>query len=94
MPLNYNIANTEAYKSGLYKDIYPEFICMVGMEVLNIKVGGYNYSMEWFILDEKLANKIIKKLLITKETHWNEKEIKQINEWIPKLIGARFIRLH
>jgi hypothetical protein len=92
MPLHWNIEHTEAFKTGIYKQMSSGFIAMIGMKVLNHLNGGYNYSFKWFVLDEKLANIIIKELLEEDSLEQTAKE--EIKSWIPKLVEAEFIRLH
>lgn len=94
MPLQWNIEKTEM---GDIRTENPKcadnctnnFINAVGLAVLNRKVGGYNYSLESFVLT--------KQLMIELKNEWisqtnNEEEKKEIMNWLPKLVGARFQR--
>ena len=91
MPLVWNLENTEFAKNKKIK-ISSAFVCMVGMEVLNMKGDGYVPTLNDFELDKVTAEKIIKNLLKSKDPKFNDKEKQEIKELIPAMIGGKFRR--
>lgn len=94
MPLNWNIEHTEMWQirkvDNMSKDNCSNaFINAVGMTVLRKTVGGYNYSLKTSVLTRELMEEI-KAEWLADATSEEEKE--EINRWLPKMVGAKFIR--